>query len=140
MRVVFDTNVAISALLFRHGATATLRQAWIAGRFTPLTDRPCTDELIRTLSYPKFELSPSDIHALLADYLPFSQIVDTADHEALELPLCRDPDDQKFLVLAELGQADVLVTGDEALLALAGSTRFVIERPKDTLDRLASYE
>lgn len=138
MRVVLDTNVVISAILFRHGPTVTLRQAWMAGHFRPLTDRPCTDELIRTLSYPKFQLSPSDIHALLADYLPFSEIVDKADHEALELPLCRDPDDQKFLVLAELGRADVLVTGDKALLALAGSTRFVIERPKDILDRLAS--
>ena len=109
----------------------------MAGQFKPLTDRPCADELIRTLSYPKFQLGQGDIQALLPDYLPYAEAVDTKDDQGVELPVCRDPDDQKFLVLAELGRADALVTGDKALLDLAGTTRFVIERPRDLLDRLA---
>jgi putative PIN family toxin of toxin-antitoxin system len=138
VRVVLDTNVVISALLFRHGPTVTLRQAWTAGQFKPLTDRRCANELIRTLSYPKFQLGPSDIQALLADYLPYTEVIDTADNEGVELPVCRDPDDQKFLVVAELGRADVLVTGDKALLGLAGTTSFIIEKPRQLLDRLSS--
>lgn len=35
------------------------------------------------------------------------------------LPLCRDPDDQKFLELAQAAKAGLLVTKDKALLALA---------------------
>jgi putative PIN family toxin of toxin-antitoxin system len=138
VRAVLDTNVVISALIFRQGPTVTLRQAWIAGQFKPLTDRPCVDELIRALSYPKFQLDPSDIQRLLADYLPYTEVVATADAESVEVPICRDPDDQKFLVLAELGRADILVTGDKALLDLAETTRFVIESPGDMLDRLTS--
>jgi predicted nucleic acid-binding protein len=34
-----------------------------------------------------------------------------------------------FLVLAAIGKAEALVTGDRALLDLAGRTRFAIETP-----------
>ena len=37
----------------------------------------------------------------------------------LSLPRCRDADDQKFLVLAALCGADLLVTRDKLLLKLA---------------------
>jgi len=42
---------------------------------------------------------------------------------------CRDKNDQPFLDLAESGKADLSVTGDRDLLALAGQTRFFIETP-----------
>jgi predicted nucleic acid-binding protein len=35
------------------------------------------------------------------------------------LPVCRDPDDQKFLEAALAARADFLVTKDQALLELA---------------------
>jgi predicted nucleic acid-binding protein len=44
--------------------------------------------------------------------------------------LCRDPKDQAFLDLAENGKADLLVTGDDDLLVLAGQTAFVVESPE----------
>ena len=37
----------------------------------------------------------------------------------MEVPACRDPFDRPFLELALWGRADVLVTGDGDLLALA---------------------
>ena len=45
----------------------------------------------------------------------------------MDLPTPTDPADQKFVRLAHIGKADVLVTGDRALLALSGKTRFAIE-------------
>lgn len=36
LRVVFDTNVVLSALLFRSGTLAWLRGQWAAGQVTPL--------------------------------------------------------------------------------------------------------
>ena len=41
-------------------------------------------------------------------------------------PLCGK---KMFLVLAAVGNAEVLVTGDKSLLQLAGRTRFAIETP-----------
>jgi predicted nucleic acid-binding protein len=55
-------------------------------------------------------------------------------HEGM-LPLCRDPDDQKFLELARDCKASALVTKDRALLELARRKRrplpFRIVRPVD---------
>ena len=132
MRVVLDTNVVVSALLFRDGALTPLRYLWRTGQFLPLVDRPCTEELLRVSSYPKFGLGPGDITALLEDYLPFAE---TVRPRRVRVPRCRDEDDRKFLALAVSGSADALVSGDRATLALADRTRFAIESPAEFLAR-----
>jgi hypothetical protein len=43
--------------------------------------------------------------------------------------VCSDPDDQIFVTLAALGKADVLVSGDRAVLQLTGQTSFALESP-----------
>lgn len=127
MRVVFDTNTVVSALLFANGQLGWLRAHWQSQRVTPLASRDTVDELVRVLAYPKFELQKSEIEALLADYLPFAEAVQvTADAET---PQCRDPDDQMFVDLAIQGNADILVTGDKALLEM--EIAMTIETPAD---------
>ena len=133
---MLDTNVVLSVLVFEHGRLSWLRQAWMQHRFVPLLDKPCTEELLRALHYPKFKLSRDEVETLLGDYLPFAETVDTGSAGALRLPTATDPADQKFVRLAHIGKADVLVTGDRALLALSGKTRFAIEKPADFLHRL----
>src|SRR5262249_48764253 len=51
-RVVLDTNVVVSALLFTRGATVRLREAWQAGEVLPLASRATAAELVRVLAYP----------------------------------------------------------------------------------------
>ena len=136
MRVVLDTNVLVGALLFPKGRLAGLREAWAGGGVTPLVDNPCVDELLRVLAYPKFALTPGDIEVLLGEFLPFAEPI--RRRRAGRLPRCRDAHDQKFLKLADAGSADVLVTGDRALLELAGKTRFSIEKPSAFRARLES--
>lgn len=115
--------------MFRRGSLSWLRDRWTGGTIKPLIDKPCAEELLRVLAYPKFQLSPSEIEALLGAYLPYTETIDTTRAKTGRLPRCRDPHDQKFLVLAQAGSADALVTGDEALIDLAGKTRFAILRP-----------
>jgi putative PIN family toxin of toxin-antitoxin system len=117
LRAVLDTNVLISALVFRQGAIATLREAWQVQRFTPLVSRATATELIRVLTYPKFRLTRAEQDDLLADYLPYCEVVPMSA-EPLEVPNCRDPFDVPFLQLALVGRADYLVTGDRDLLSL----------------------
>lgn len=128
MKVVLDSNVVLSALLFSKGHLTWLRHAWVAHRITPLASQQTIRELLHVLAYPKFQLSKQEIETVLGDFLPFTEIVTQQENPDL-LPACRDPDDQKFLVLAESGHADTLVTGDKALLELAGQTRFAILTP-----------
>ena len=116
-RAVFDSNTVVSALLFPRGRVAWLRQAWRDRRVVPLVSIETTQELFRVLEYPKFRLDRSQRSALLAEYLPFAEEVTVEGR--LNPPACRDPHDEKFLLLALAASADWLVTGDDDLLSLA---------------------
>ena len=124
-RVVLDTNVVLSALVFGGGNAGRLRHAWQSGAFTPLASTATAQELVRVLAYPKFRLSAADREELLADYLPYLTSVRMPDPPPT-VPECRDPFDVMFLELATVGKAKTLVTGDRDLLALAGQTKFTI--------------
>jgi uncharacterized protein len=116
LRVVIDTNLVLSALVFG-GSTARLRLAWQRDLLIPLVSKATITELIRVLAYPKFKLTAFEQEDLLSDYLPFCETVLMPD--ALPTtPECRDLMDVPFLVLALVGQADYLVTGDRDLLCL----------------------
>lgn len=136
MKVVLDTNVAVSALVFPFGRLNWLRDAWKAGTLVPALDAACANELIRVLAYPRFQLSESDIAELLGDYLPWTEVVESVSSLEEELPACRDPADQKFLTLASAVGADALVTGDAALLELDGRLDFEILSPAELQRRL----
>lgn len=119
-RVVIDTNLVLSALMFVQGRMTPLRQAWQDRRILPLVSKDTVAELIRVLAYPKFKLSPDEQRELLADYLPCCTIV-RIPNPPPETPACRDGFDVPFLQLAVAGKADALVTGDQDLLSLAGA-------------------
>ena len=119
-RVVLDTNVVLSALLFGSGAAGRIRAGWQAGRFTPLASTATTRELVRVLAYPKFGLSPAEQEDLLRDYVPWVQVV-RIPAPPPPAPACRDPFDMPFVHLAITGKARVLVSGDRDLLALDGA-------------------
>ncbi len=126
-RVVLDTNVAVSALLFADGRLSWLRTAWQSGRFRPLVSKPVAEELIRVLAYPEFRLEDADRESLLGEYLPWCEVV--RFRSVAGLPHCRDAADQMFLALALAAKADYLVTGDADLLALAREFRVPIVTP-----------
>lgn len=117
-RVVLDTNIVLSALVFPRGFAGRLRLAWQSGVFLPLASTTTAEELMRVLAYPKFRLSAADQDELLADYLPHVQAVRIMQPPP-SVPECRDPLDLPFMELAVAGRAQFLVSGDRDLLALA---------------------
>lgn len=133
-RIVFDTSTVVSALLFPHGRLAWLRTYWGSDEVLPLVSRTTIAELARVLSYRKFELSADDRNELMADYLPWCEVVNVIRRCPV---ICRDCNDQPFLDLAYEGAADILISGDSDLLALAGKSRFAIESPSAFRERLA---
>lgn len=118
-RIVIDTNLVLSALVFAKGRLTPLRQAWQDQCVQPLVSRDTAAELIRVLAYPKFKLSPDEQQELLADYLPCCKTIKIPNPPPAT-PACRDSFDVPFLQLAVTGKADALVTGDQDLLSLAG--------------------
>lgn len=134
-RGVFDTNVVLSALLFSTGRLAWLRLHWQEGGAVPLISPATARGLTRVLAYPKFKLSVQYRMELLTLYFPYSETCVPAD----KCPIaCRDANDQPLLDLAQSGKAEVLVTGDQDLLALAGQTEFVIETLEEYRHRILS--
>ena len=88
-RVVIDTNLIISALVFSQGKPAMLRRAWQHELFQPLISKATATELIRALNYPKFKLASHEQNELLADYLPWCQSV-VIPNPAPKTPACKD--------------------------------------------------
>jgi putative PIN family toxin of toxin-antitoxin system len=114
-RVVLDTNVLISALLFR-GESSKLVGLWEKGAIIPVISRETFEEFKKVLAYPKFSLAGEEIKAVIEEnILPFFEVVDITDKVA---GVCRDPDDEKFLSCAVSASADFIVSGDKDLCDL----------------------
>ncbi|WP_406625154.1 putative toxin-antitoxin system toxin component, PIN family [Acidovorax sp. SDU_ACID1] len=129
-RVVLDTNVVLSALLFTSGRLAWIRRAWQHKQLQPLVCKETVSELLRVLAYPKFKLTAEDRQELVEDFLPFAEAVQLPQPWPT-LPACRDEKDQMFLVLARVGQARLLITGDSDLLAMRDEFPNLIVTPDE---------
>jgi len=115
IRVVLDTNVLVSALLFT-GPPSQLVPAWQSGRLRPVLSAEILEEYLRVLAYRKFKLTDDEIHGLIEeDLLPF---VDTVRTTPVTVPSLRDPDDLKFIACAKAAKVRWLVSGDDDLLSL----------------------
>lgn len=132
-RLVLDTNVVLSALVFGGGAAGRLRQGWQRGDFVPLVSTATAQELVRVLAHPKFRLSKSDQDELLADYLPYAHAV-RISQPLPTVPERRDSLDVPFMHLAAIGKAQWLVSGDKDLLALAEKFQQATGCPIVTMD------
>ncbi len=133
-RLVLDTNVLLSALLFQEGSLSWLRTAWQSDAICPLASHDTMAELIRVLSYPKFRLTRDEREDLLADHLPWCETV-TVPVSTVHID-CRDPFDRPFVELAVAAKADVLVTGDKDLLVLASAFPIPILTPRQFQDTI----
>jgi putative PIN family toxin of toxin-antitoxin system len=115
-RLVLDTNVLISSLLFR-GEASRIVALWQKGKIVPLISKETFDELRAVLEYPKFSLSRAEIQSIIEDeILPFFEVVEVQENVR---GVCRDPDDDKFISCAVSGEADWIVSGDKDLSDLA---------------------
>ena len=118
VRMVLDTNVVLSALVFGGGLAGQARRAWQDGLLVPLASRATVQKLVRVVAYPRFRLSGAEQGELLVDFLSCAATVRIPQPPPL-VPECRDPLDVPFLQLAVAGKAQVLVSGDKDLLVLS---------------------
>jgi uncharacterized protein len=131
-RVVLDTNIVLSALVFAQGRLAPLRLAWQQTLCHPLVSGTTIVELMRVLNYPKFKLTHDEQQELLGDYLPYCTTV-KMPAKPPATPPCRDPFDVQFLELCITGKAEYLVTGDQDILNLSLGARCKIVTAEEFL-------
>ena len=115
LRVVIDTNIFISAVIFT-GHANKLVELWQKNKFIFLMAHEVLNEYIRVLSYPKFRLTGDEVtHIIEEELLPFINPVAVKTTLAI---IEKDPSDNKFLSLAAEGKADRIVSGDKHLLEM----------------------
>lgn len=119
LRVVFDTNVLLSLYVFADSRFAPLRMKIDGGEWQAISSAACLAEFRRVLNYPQFRLDAAAQTAAFDAYAVCVTLPPASRSAGIELPRCKDHDDQKFLEIARDGAADWLVTADKALLQLA---------------------
>jgi putative PIN family toxin of toxin-antitoxin system len=134
-RVVIDTNVVVSAFVFRAGALAWLREAVVNRALIPLVSEETLAEMVRVLAYPRFGLTEEDRECIIVHYMEHAEAIKQPRTRA-RLPQCRDPQDEMFIRLAYVAKADAIVTGDDDLLTLAPASRIPILKPAAFRDLL----
>lgn len=113
MRVVFDTNVLVAALVFPGGQGEAALDRILEETDELLTSKPLLDELLGVLAR-KFA---RDGEALARTAL-FVEGLATLVKPARKLRILADEPDNRVLECAVAGKADAIVTGDRAMLAL----------------------
>ena len=130
IRVVFDTNVLISSLLFK-GELAGIVDLWKSGKIVPVVSRETFEEFRTVLEYPKFKLTRGEIKSIIKEeVLPFFEVVETGSKVN---KMCRDPDDDNFIACALSAAADFIVSGDKDLCDVGTFRTIKIIRASDLL-------
>lgn len=123
MRLVLDTNVVVSGLLW-NGPPRELLRAGLAGDHLLFTSTPLLAELTDILSRPKFGKK------VATSQLSVDQIVDLyAQLAALVLPvstprLAPDLDDDVVIGTGLAARADLVVTGDQGFARGCSARRY----------------
>ncbi len=121
MRVVADTNVLISALMFG-GLPGRFLDLALRREFALVTSKALLDELDEKLR-GKFAVSEHDALAIRAK-LESNAALANPDFQLNAVP--DDPDDNRVLECAVASKADWIVSGDRHLLRIANYERIAI--------------
>jgi uncharacterized protein len=131
-RVVADTNIYISAMMFG-GLPGSLLDLGLLRAFTLITSPPLLDELEDKLRV-KFGVSAADAAAIRAKLENAADVV----NPDLTLDVVKDdPDDNRVLECAVAGRADYIVSGDRHLLQLKAHAGIAILTARQFLEALA---
>ena len=139
MRLVADTNVFVSAALGRSPQAPSVRiiNAALDGRVEFVMSPALLAEIADVLARPRIRkrISAEDVSwSSATSWLRNLTFADPANPPSV----CRDPDDDYLVALTLTASADVLVSGDDDLLAVEPERAGVeVLTPRQLIERLA---
>ncbi len=131
MRIVCDTNVLVSAILFG-GHPRNILEQIIEGKLIGVISPELRRELADVLSRPKFGLSTPQVESIMR--LIAETFVEVFPKDVPDL-IKTDPDDNIVLACAAEANAETIVSGDGHLLSLDRYEDIVIQSPSQFLDQ-----
>ena len=135
MKVVLDTNILVSGLMFPESIPGRIIAAWSEAQFDVVSSHEQLAETGRVLAYPKIRRILKWDDQRIEQFIKRLYIrVELAEPESTGVEALRDPDDAPILGTLVAGEADLLVTGDHDLLAL--NDRYPIETPAEFVRRI----
>lgn len=138
MRLVLDTNIVISGLLWS-GPPAQLLEAAQANEVELFTTRQLLAELTRVLHRTKFAnaivASRLSIEELVLGYADLATVIEPS---SIAPTITADPDDDQVLACGLAAKTDLIVSGDKHLLSLKQYQGMPIVTAAEALQRLTS--
>ena len=134
MRVVLDTNVLLSAILFA-GTPGRILEAWRTGKVELVLAPDIADEYVRVAERIEVRYDNVAIQSVTALVIQNATLVSAT---RLPSPVCDDPDDDKFLACAHASGADIVVSGDRKLRATSGYEGIQVLTPREFVDQFLS--
>ena len=132
MRVVPDTNVLVSAIVFG-GLPGRLVEIAAQGHIQLILSPPLIEEL-REVLRRKFGFSDAATYQAVTLVRRISIVVEPQR----EVTIVReDPEDNRVLEAARAGDADIIVSGDHHLLGLKRFGTTPIMNPRELLTKIA---
>jgi len=119
IRVVLDTNVLLSGIAFPNSVPGKIIAAWRAGSIDVVASEYIFDELRRVLPRLQHRHGMSSVE--MDDFVDLLRLnVECVNPAPMHEPRLTDVNDQPILATWVEAKAEYLITGDKALLALAG--------------------
>lgn len=136
MRIVFDSNVLVRALLNEYSFSGKALNRSELLNADVLISTSTLVEAIEVVMRRKFDkyMSLSVRQLFLEEYEATSSKVKIIR----QIKACRDPKDDMYLELALSGKADCIITNDADLIVLNPFENIPIITPKEFLDRFYS--
>ena len=133
IRIVADTNIFISGIFWEGNFSSQVIDLWKGGKIELVSSLPIVEEIVRNLRGFKIEMDEENVKEWEQIILENAILVEPS--EKLDI-VKEDPDDNKFLEAAIVGNAEFIVTQDKHLLKLKGFQRIKIVTPKEFLEIL----
>lgn len=138
MRIVADTNIVLSGLLWQ-GPPRQLLDLARERKVSLYTSVTLLAELAEVIAREKFteRVRAAGLSAaeLVQDYERLAELVNP---EPLPAPVSRDPDDDHVLACALAAKAEIIVSGDKDLLDLKACQGIPIRTASDALGGLTA--
>lgn len=134
MRVILDTNVFISGIFFT-GPPFRILRAWREGILQLVLSPGILEEYQRVAEELAVQFPVIDWRPII-DFVTVNAMM-VPDIELGE-PVCKDPDDDKFIACALASKSNLIVSGDKNLLMVSGFKGVRVLKPREFVETYIS--